>query len=273
MRITQIRNATLIVQLGAHHILVDPMLSPQASLPALKYFTRTRRRNPTAELPPRTNEWLESVSHCLITHCQKGHFDHLDRAAVRWLRARATPVLCMPDDAAYLRKLRLNVMPLQPKFDAADATPFARAQLLEGTVQLIPCVHGEGIVGRFMAHGTGYVIDFPGEPRLYLAGDTILSQPVRACLSHLKPAVAVLPAGGARFDVGGDIIMDRDAVLEAAQLFDGIVFANHLEALDHCPTTRAELLAAAQALGLAKRVMVPADGESREFVVELGQCV
>lgn len=266
MRITQIRNATLIVQLGAHHILVDPMLSERGSLPALKYFTRSRRRNPTAELPSGTQQWLEGVSHCLITHCQKGHFDHLDRAAVRWLRSRGTPVLCMPEDAAYLRKLRLNVVPLQPKFDAADATPFARAELLEGTVRLIPCRHGEGLVGRLMAHGTGYVIDYPGEPSVYLAGDTLLSEPVRACLSQLKPAVAVLPAGGARFDVGGDIIMDSAAVLEAAQLFDGVVFANHLEALDHCPTTRAEILAGAQALGLGKRVIAPADGESCEFV-------
>lgn len=266
MRITQIRNATLIVQLGAHHILVDPMLSAMGSLPALKYFTRSRRRNPTVELPAGTQGWLEKVSHCLITHCQKGHFDHLDRAAVRWLRARGIPVLCMPEDAAHLRKLRLNVVPLQPKLDGTDASEFACAKLLEGRVQLIPCRHGEGLVGRLMAHGTGYVIDFPGEPRLYLAGDTLLSQPVRACLSQLKPAVAVLPAGGARFDVGGDIIMDGSDVLEAAQLFEGVVIANHLEALDHCPITRAEVLASAEALGLGKRVFAPADGESCVFV-------
>jgi len=263
MRITQIRNATILVQLGAHRILVDPMLSAQGALPTLKYFTHKRRRNPTVELPRGTEALLESVSHCLITHCQKGHFDHLDRAAVRWLRARNTPVLCMPDDAAYLRQLRLNVVPLDTQFDAS--TGLASGALLEGRVSAIPCLHGEGLIGRFMAHGSGYVIDFPGEPRLYLAGDTILSKPVRACLASLQPDVAVLPAGGARFDVGGEIIMDSKAVIEAAQLFSGIVIANHLEALDHCPGTRTEVLTAARALGLAKRVLAPKDGESCDF--------
>ena len=272
MRIAQIRNATIVVQLGAHRILVDPMLGAQGALPTLKYFTRARRRNPTVELPPGTEAVLDSVSHCLITHCQKGHFDHLDRAAVRWLRARNTPVLCMPDDVEYLRKLKLNVVPLATKFDAADsadadAIKFANGTFLEGRVHAIPCLHGEGFVGRFMAHGSGYVIDYPGEPRLYLAGDTILSKPVRACLSSMQPAVAVLPAGGARFDFGAEIIMDSKAVLEAAQLFNGVVIANHLEALDHCPCTRAEVLAAAHALGLVQRVLAPADGESLEFAL------
>jgi L-ascorbate metabolism protein UlaG (beta-lactamase superfamily) len=278
MRITQIRNATILVQLGAHRILVDPMLSAQGALPTLKYFTRTQRRNPTVELPAGTEKLLDSVSHCLITHCQKGHFDHLDRAAVRWLRARNTPVLCMPGDADYLRKLRLNVVPLELGHDAvaepASAEPahaeFARGTFLEGRVTAIPCLHGVGFVGRFMAHGFGYVIDFPGEPRLYLAGDTILSKPVRACLTSLQPAVAVLPAGGARFDIGGEIIMDVEAVMQAAQLFNGTVIANHLEALDHCPAKRGQVLAAACKIGLANRVLAPADGESCDFVSAYG---
>ncbi len=263
MRITQIRNATILLELGAHRILVDPMLSLRGALPTLKYFTRSRQRNPTVELPTGTQDLLESVSHCLITHCQKGHFDHLDRAAVSWLRTRNLPVLCMPSDAQYLRKLRLNVLPLALELDANSG--FVSGVFLQGRVSAIPCLHGEGFVGRLMAHGFGYVIDFPGEPRLYLAGDTILSTPVRTCLQHLQPVVAVLPAGGARFDIGGEIIMDVDAVMQAAQLFSGIVIANHLEALDHCPSLRTEVLAAALKLGLAERVLAPADGESCVF--------
>lgn len=251
MKITQLRNATLIVEFGEVRLLVDPMLARQGQLPALKYFTQ-RRRNPLVALPDNAAEQLERVTHCLITHCQKGHFDHLDRAAVRWLRERNLPVLCMAEDADYLRQRRLNVQVLQSHF-------------FGGRIEPIPCLHGEGFIGRLMAHGYGYFIQLPGEPSLYLAGDTLLSARVRQCLTELKPAISVLPAGGARFDLGGDIIMGQADILEALRLGDGLIVTNHLEALDHCPVTRAGLWREATALGLSDRLLVPQDGETLVF--------
>lgn len=53
-----------------------------------------------------------------------------------------------------------------------------------------------------MAHGHGFFIQLPGEPSLYLAGDTVLTDDVRNCLTQRQPDVSVLPAGGARFDLG-----------------------------------------------------------------------
>jgi hypothetical protein len=79
--------------------------------------------------------------------------------------------------------------------------------------------------------------------------------------------VAVLPAGGARFDLGGEILMDAAEVAEAALLMRGEVVVNHLEALDHCPTTRAEVRALAQRGRWAHRLWVPEDGESRVYRV------
>nr|WP_298111055.1 MBL fold metallo-hydrolase [uncultured Pseudomonas sp.] len=259
MKITQLRNATLIVEFGQVRLLVDPMLAAKGQLPALKYLAR-RRRNPLVELPDNANEHLQGVTHCLITHCQKGHFDHLDRAAIRWLRAGNIPVLCMAEDADYLRKRRLNVQVLPDRAGGA---------FFNGSIQAIPCLHGEGLIGRLMAHGYGYFIQIPGEPSLYIAGDTLLTAKVRQCLTELAPALSVLPAGGARFDVGGEIIMGQADILAALQLSEGIVIANHLEALDHCPTTRAGLLQAAAQRGLEQRLRVPLDGQTLEFSVEM----
>lgn len=256
MKITQLRNATLIVQFGEVHLLVDPMLAQRGQLPSLKFVTRSRQRNPLVELPDTAAEHLERVTHCLITHCQKGHFDHLDRAAVRWLRERGTPVLCMAEDADYLRRLRLNVQVLAS--DEAGA-------FFGGSVRAIPCLHGEGFVGRLMAHGYGYFMRIPGEPSLYLAGDTLLTDEVRDCLQELQPDVSVLPAGGAEFDIGGPIIMGQADILAALRLSRGVVVANHLEALDHCPVTRADLLEAAASCQLSERLRVPLDGETLEF--------
>jgi len=111
MKIHQLRNATIIVEIGSNRILIDPMLSPKNALPPLRVFG-ARQRNPLVELPSSAATALETVTHCLITHCQKGHFDHLDRVAKRWLRDAQIPVICTPHDARHLAKRGLNVQPL-----------------------------------------------------------------------------------------------------------------------------------------------------------------
>lgn len=261
MKITQLRNATIVLEFTADgrpvSLLVDPMLAPQGALPTLRYLGGQRRRNPLVDLPEGSDAVLARVTHALITHCQRGHFDHLDRAGKRLLRERAIPTACMPRDAGYLAARGIAVQPL--------AGPGRQPFLGTGHITPIACVHGHGWVGRLMEHGHGYLIEMPGEPRVYIAGDTVLTPDVRDCLTRLRPDVAVLPAGGARFDLGGEILMDGRDVLGACGLTPGMVVANHLEALDHCPTTRADLRAMAADAGLQGRLWVPENGEAREF--------
>jgi L-ascorbate metabolism protein UlaG (beta-lactamase superfamily) len=255
MRITQLRNATVIVHIGNRYILVDPMLAPQGALPPLRLLDGKRLRNPTVDLPSEATRALAQVTHCLITHCQKGHFDHLDGHGKKWLRETQVPVICTPHDAEYLKKRGLNVQPLTEDHDRPQA-------FFEGHIRTVRCTHGEGVVGRMMEHGVGYLIEMPGEPSLYLAGDTILTARVRAFVSQQQPDVSVVPAGGARFDIGGDIIMGVADVLDFTQLSTGTVIANHLEAISHCPVTRNALVAAARQAGVGHRLVVPADGHT-----------
>lgn len=259
MKITQLRSATVILQFGPYRVLVDPMLAPQGVLPPLRLFDGQRLRNPLVDLPGNAGAALDSVTHCLITHCQKGHFDHLDRAGKKWLRERQIPVICTPHDAPYLRQRGLHVQALPAAHE--QASPF-----LEGRIQTVRCTHGEGLIGKLMEHGVGYFITMPGEPSVYLAGDTILTPRIRDFVAAQQPDVSLLPAGGARFDVGQDVIMGIHDVVEFATLSRGVVVANHLEALSHCPVTRADLAAAAQQAGVVSRLRIPADGETLEFV-------
>jgi L-ascorbate metabolism protein UlaG (beta-lactamase superfamily) len=255
MHITQLRNATIIIHAGAHQILVDPMLAPRAALPPLRLFDGKRLRNPLLALPANAEQALAQVTHCLITHCQKGHFDHLDRAGKQFLRERQIALTCTEHDAPYLRQRGLNV-------ESALCGHGTPAPFLGGTIQTVRCTHGRGLVGALMEHGVGYLIDLPGEPRLYLTGDTILSPAVRNALALHQPQVCVAPAGGARMDLGGEIIMGVQELIDLARLAPGIVIANHLEALSHCPTTRLALAAAARQAGVGARVRIPADGET-----------
>jgi len=260
VKVSQIRNASLLLefQSGARNIglLVDPMLAPKATLPSLKYFGVRRQRNPLVELPTHTPEFLARVTHCLITHCQRGHFDHLDRAGKKFLRDAGIPVICMPRDVAYLSARGILTQPLLGE----QTQPF-----FHGQITPVPCVHGRGLIGSLMEHGHGYFIDLPGEPSIYIAGDTLLTNEVRRCLIERRPQLSVLPGGGARLDIGSKILMNATDVLEACSLTSGIVVVNHLQALDHCPTTRAELTDAAVNAGLMDRMRVPQDGETLSF--------
>lgn len=257
MKIQQIRNATIILELGPFRILVDPMLAKKGALPPLRVLS-ARQRNPVVELPDSAVEAFEGVTHCLITHCQKGHFDHLDRAAKRWLRERQIPVICTPHDAPHLAERGLNIQPLPDNHE--QPSPF-----LGGLIRTVRCTHGEGLIGKLMEHGVGYLIEMPGEPSLYLAGDTILTAAVREFVLRHQPQVSVVPAGGARFDIGDDIIMGVDEVLEFTRLSRGSVVANHLEAISHCPVTREELATAAIGAGVAHQLLIPADGQTLEM--------
>lgn len=265
MHITHLRNATIVLEFESQGrsigLLVDPMLAPRGSLPGLRYLGSGRQRNPIVELPEDSGEVLARVTHALITHCQRGHFDHLDRAGKRFLREHKIPVFCMPRDAQYLRQRGLHAESLH----GLERQPWA----LGGHITPIPCVHGQGWVGRLMEHGHGYVLELPGEPSVYLAGDTLLTPAVRDCLQRLRPDIAILPAGGARFDLGGEILMDAGDVMEAAACWPGEMMVNHLEALDHCPTTREEVRALARHRGIAGRVWVPEDGQCRSYEASL----
>jgi len=256
MKITQLRNATIIIQFNDQVILVDPMLAPKGAIPSLKYATTSKRRNPLVELPEISQEQLAMVTHCLITHCQKGHFDHLDRVGAKWLRENNIPVLCAQTDEKYLRKKGLNVKVLSSN---------RSNQEFGGTIDLIKCIHGEGFIGKFMAHGVGYVLKMPNQPSLYIAGDTILSKDVRECIELHQPDITVVPAGGAKFDLGSELIMDGKDAIEVGHLSRGNVIANHLEALDHCPVSRHEVLKMVEELNWEKRFHVPHDGETLTF--------
>jgi len=253
MKITQIRNATIVIHSGKNVILVDPMLASKGAIFSLKYATTARRRNPIVELPEESDQILKKVTHCLITHCQKGHFDHLDKAATKWLKAHKIPVYCSEQDAEFLIKKGLDVNVLKAK----DNNDF-----LGGSINLVPCIHGRGVIGKLMAHGYGFVLQLPEEPSLYITGDTLLSKDVRHCIQSIQPHWIVLPAGGARFDLGGDIIMGKEDAMEIAEFAKGKIIANHLEALDHCPVTRKELRTAIKIRNWEHKLYVPNDGET-----------
>jgi L-ascorbate metabolism protein UlaG (beta-lactamase superfamily) len=260
MKIHHLRNATFVIEAGKHHILVDPMLGDKGSLPPYAYLRHPPRRNPLVALPDNGFAMLDKVTHCLITHSRKWgiqalqHTDHLDTDGESFLRTKDTPVVTPAQDAPSLKKRGLHVF---AALDYWQAVPF-----LGGAITAVPAMHGRGWVHHLMANGAGYFLRLPGEPSLYISGDTVYTEDVDRVLAELKPAIAVVAAGSASLDVGRPILMDMEEILAMVERAPGKVVANHLEALNHCPTTRIRLKKELDRRGLSAKVWIPQDGDS-----------
>ena len=74
MRLTLVRNATLIVELAGKRLLVDPMLDDAGARPPIDR-TSNAAPNPLVPLPFPAEEVVRGIDVVLVTHCHCDHFD------------------------------------------------------------------------------------------------------------------------------------------------------------------------------------------------------
>ena len=238
MRITLVRNATLILELEGRRMLVDPMLDGRGARPAIDN-TPNPVRNPTVPLPWPAEEVVAGLDAVLVSH---RHRDHLDERGIE-LTPRDLPVFCQPEDEAALLELGFDARPVAGRVDWDGIA-----------IERVPARHGSGAVAEALAPVSGFVFD----GGLYLAGDTVWYEEVERTIARVRPRVAVVHAGGARFLESDPIVMGVDDVREVASRVP-VVVAVHMEAINHCLLSRAELRAAAPG------VHVPEDGETLDL--------
>ncbi len=238
IRLTLVRNATLLVELEQQRVLIDPALDDVGARPPVEN-TEPALRNPLVPLPIAAEELVRGLDAALVTH---RHRDHLDAAGERLL-PRDAPVFCQPADAAPLRELRLDARPVVNELDWHGL----RVARTAGRHSLDPAVEAS------LQPVSGFLIN-----DLYIASDSVWCEEVAAALSHWRPRIAVVNAGAARFVDSGPISMTAADVAEVAARAP-ITIAVHMEAMNHCPLTREQLRAA------VPKVLVPEDGETLEL--------
>ena len=135
----------------------------------------------------------------------------------------------------------------------------------KGEITPFPTQHGHGLAGMLMRPGVGYFIELPGDKSIYISGDTVMTQTVKHVLNDLRPDISILNAGTAILDFGRPILMPLNELLDFTRTAPGKVIAVHLDAFNHCLTTRAMLRDAVTKEGLSGKVIIPADGELMEF--------
>ena len=237
MRLTLVRHATLLLELEGHRLLVDPMLDDAGARPAVE-GTPNQRPNPLVPLPLPAEEVVRGLDAVLVTHL---HRDHLDETAER-LVPRDVPVFCQPEDEEHLRGRGLDARAVEDEV-AWNGLTIARTG---GR-------HGTGELAAALAPVSGFVLD-----GLYVAGDTIWCAEVEEAIARHRPRVAVVNGSGARFVEGDPIVMTSADVREVVARVETVVVV-HLEAINHCLESRAEVRA--QVPG----ALVPEDGETLEL--------
>lgn len=245
MRLRLIRHATLVVEYHGRKLLVDPMLDDTGVRPAVQNSPNPRN-NPLVPLPTPVEEVLAGVEAVLVTHT---HSDHWDGTAARLLEKDLPLFGQSEDEARFLGQGFRDVRAI-------------RGQVVWNGIEITRTggQHGRGEIGKAMAPVSGFVLRAVGEPTLYIAGDTIWCGDVDGMLREYDPAVVVVNAGAAQFLEGDPITMTADDVVATCQAAPRArVVAVHMEAINHCLLTRADL--AFQLEAARVQATIPGDGE------------
>lgn len=254
MKVHHIRNATMILETQEQVILLDPMLGPKGSMPPFTFFRFKPRKNPIVDLPQNCKSILDKVTHCVITH---NHPDHLDKEGIKFLVKNGIPVTCSRLDEKTFRKKGLNIV--------QSLEYWKRVDFLDGKIEGIPARHGYGFIAKPAGNVMGFYIELPNQPSIYLSSDTIYTNDVKRVLTKYKPELSVVAAGSAQFDIFKPLLMTIDDVISFSKDAPGKVIANHLEAVNHCPTTRQNLRELFNSEGLTDKTFIPEDGDILEF--------
>ena len=236
-----VRNATLIIHYGGHKILVDPMLSAKGAIESWAGIAR----NPTVDIQMPMQQITDSVDLVLVSHT---HADHFDDAANNILK-KSIKIINQPADKIFFSsKGYINAEPLenQTKWDNIS-------------IERINGEHGSGKVLEMMGKTSGFVLSAKNEPTIYIMGDAIWTDTIKANIKRIKPDIIVVNSGGAQIKgfENVPIIMDEKQVMQLiSSSGKAKILAVHMDALDHCRTTRLTLSEEAKKNGVGKNKLV-----------------
>ena len=265
-----VRNATARLSYAGLTILLDPMLSPKGALQSFAGIAP----NPTVDLPRPVDEIIADIDAVIVSHL---HSDHFDEAASEAL-AKDVPMLTpanthIPDFSApekretFEQSLRAMGFTNVTSLSEDGPTEFGALR-----VHQVWGLHGRGEVGQLLGNVNGMVLEAEGAPTIFWAGDSILDEAeTGAILDRFKPDIVIAHTGGPIIEALSPEILLMDAAqavrmmeLASAANPEARMVAVHMESLDHCFSTRADLREALASIdpAMSGRVFIPADGDS-----------
>lgn len=249
MKLQLIRNATIRLEYGEITILIDPMLGEKHSFESYAGI----EKNPTVDLPVPIDEVIAGIDLILVSHL---HEDHFDKAAQKQ-DDKAIPILCQPGDLEIIAGYGFNNV-----LELEDETMWQQVSITRTGGE-----HGYNTWADRLGPVSGFVFQYPGEPTVYWVGDSVWCEEVERMLDKFQPDVVITHSGGAELQDSGPIIMNAAQTIRVCQALPAaVVVATHLEALDHCRTSRSFVWKEVGKEGIDQaRIRIPEDGE----VIEL----
>ncbi len=249
IKIQLIRNATMKLFYGGKTFLTDPMLSKKGEIRSFAGIAS----NPTVEMPLPLEELLSGVDAVIVSHLHPDHYHRASEQAILLTK----PVFCQPVDSGSIKKDGFTF-----------ATPIQDAENWENIViTRVAGKHGSDSILEKMGEVSGFVFQADNLPTVYWAGDTVWCEEVAETIRKFAPQIIITHSGGATIPGFAPILMDAQQTVTTAQNAPNTVLvAIHLESLDHCRVSRAELRVAATEAGIKpSRLLIPEDGETLVF--------
>ena len=250
MKLTWLGTASVLIEYAGLRLLTDPVFDPNgrsygfgpAGTPRA-WFSSTR----DYEVPLHAGE-LGVIDAVLISHDHNG--DNLDEAGHEFVvSGTAAPVITNPWAAVRLSRVRDGVTGLRSGHSMRIG-----AVLVTAT----PAQHGPRLTPK-AGQVCGFLLEAPGEPTVWISGDTVLTPALRAWAGqHRGIDVAVVHAGGVRFEkapvLGATLFtMDAGQVVELLAILDPhVLIPIHRTGWSHFEP-QGRLLGALEAAGLLPR--------------------
>ena len=232
--ITYIGGPTAILEYGGLTIVTDPTFDPPGTYAEPGSTVLVKTEGPAiarADLPP--------VDLVLLSH--HGHRDNLDYEGLE-LIASGVPTLSTMQAATELFGGSVVGLDSWEEYTAGGVT-----------ITAVPALHGPPGSEPLVGEVTGFVLEAPCEPRVYVSGDNASLPLVRQIAEHFGGFdIAVLFAGAARVArIDGQLTLTSTDAAEAARIL-GVahVVGLHTEHWEHFSETRGELEAAFEGTGL-----------------------
>ncbi|MFP7732048.1 MBL fold metallo-hydrolase [Priestia aryabhattai] len=249
MKITHIRNATLIVEYAGKTFLIDPMLAEKGTYPPFPNSIRQDQNNPLVSLPISVEEIIQNVDAVIVTHL---HLDHFDDAAKQALPKDIKMFVQNEEDAAVVRDAGFKNVEILTK-----NTVFKGIQLTKTKGE-----HGRGEILKLAGLVCGVVFKHDSEKTLYVAGDTVWYPAVGEEINTHKPDVIVVNGGDNQFLDGGSLVMGKEDIYEVYKAApQATIISIHMEAVNHWTLSREELKSFIKEKDMSSHVFVPDDGE------------
>lgn len=259
MKITQVRSATIIVEYNNTKFLVDPWLMPKDYMPGFDVAINSDVRQPRVELPFGI-EKIVDVDAVIITHIHPDHWDEFaENALDKNIKVFVQSII---DKDYVITKGFTNVEIIQESGTEYNGITLYKTGTQHGIREIIkPLCDSIGLPYDAM----GVVFKSNDEKTLYIAGDTIWCEEVKAALEKYSPDVIVVNACAATVLNGERLIMNIDDVKEVLQHApNSTVIASHMDTVSHLSVTRNDLKGFKNKNNI-DNLLIPEDGEIIDF--------